>query len=246
MVALDSYSFNYNKYMTQRQLNVMWGVVVVILLGIVFYLAFSNRNDYGAMEDNSTGVVENTTQENEVIEAEPKVETENEVEEETVKADETIDPKADWKTYTNKMAFPFSIQYPSNFWVSGNCMGEPSTCSGASLIDPNNNQAIIMMDYAGAFMAPETLKTVAEREQKINNKNNDGNASAVKAVTYGNNKGYSFTVQNVFYFDDQGSGISLSSSATVVYFTTKGRVTRILYSNTSPVYKEIINTFKFL
>lgn len=160
--------------------------------------------------------------------------------------EEIIDTQVDWKTYINRMAFPFSIKYPSNFWVSGNCMDDPSKCSGASLIDPNNNQAIIMIDYDGAFMPPETLKTVAEREQKINNINNNGNASPVKAVTYGINKGYSFTVQNAFSFDDKGSGISLSSSATVVYFTTKGRVTRIIFSNSSPVYKEIIATFKFL
>jgi hypothetical protein len=151
--------------------------------------------------------------------------------------------EASWKTYTNRMAFPFSIKYPADFMLSGNCMKDPSICSGASLTDPSNNQAVFMVDYDGAFMAPETLKTVAEREQKINNIY--GDASAVKAVSYGKNKGYSFTVKRAFLFDDKGGGISLDS-ATAVYFTTKGRVTRIVYSNGNPLYEDIVKTFSFI
>jgi len=76
----------------------MWGVVVVILLGIVFYLAFSRKDNYQASNEVQPAA-------NEIQGSEEGDATE-------------VEANSAWKTYTNS-EFSFEFQYPSEYYIVG-------------------------------------------------------------------------------------------------------------------------------
>jgi len=65
--------------MTERQIHITWGIVVVLLLGVIFYLAFgySSEKNYQAYEPNQNAVVNNET--NNPIEVVSTTPTSNEI-----------------------------------------------------------------------------------------------------------------------------------------------------------------------
>ncbi len=149
-----------------------------------------------------------------------------------------------WKTYTNRGSMAWEIKYPENLVLTGNCMDDPTKCRDIGIID--GGQQVFTIDYDGALFGNQTLEQYAKERQKLNS-GYGTETSAVKAVTYGSNKGYQYTVNKSYRFEeDEGSATSLKKKTKVVFFQTKtkNRVIRLMFVDGKSLYTDIAKTFK--
>lgn len=84
--------------MTQKQVHITWGIVVVILLGVIVYISLVNKNDYQPVTENQS--------------------TNNEFKNVGKTEESQIELNSDWKTYTNSQ-FSFEFKYPQDWYIVG-------------------------------------------------------------------------------------------------------------------------------
>ena len=93
--------------MTQRQTNIIWGVLVVILIGIIAYMAVDQK-------DSDQEYAEQIPQNNQPIKDEDKVVDSKVEDSKTVIKSEPVAEKVALKTYTNPV-YNYSFKYPSQY-----------------------------------------------------------------------------------------------------------------------------------